>query len=61
MKTPQYNDYFPQSEYQARIARIRMQIVSRGLDAVLLATQPNVDYRSGFLHGTWSPDRKSVV
>ncbi|MBT3320013.1 MAG: aminopeptidase P family protein [Clostridia bacterium] len=55
MKTPQYNDYFPLAEYEQRIARIREQIISHGLDAVLLTTQPNVDYSSGFLHGTWSP------
>lgn len=54
MKTPQYNDYFPLIEYEQRIACIRAQIISCDLDAVLLTTQPNVDYCSGFLHGTWS-------
>lgn len=55
MKTPIYNNYFPLSEYENRIEKIRTEIIRQGFDAVLLTTQPNVDYSSGFLHGTWSP------
>ncbi len=55
MKKPDYNDYFPLEEYESRIKRIRNACAEAGLDALLLTTQPNVDYSSGFLHGTWSP------
>ena len=55
MKRPEYNDYFPMEEYERRIKRIRQACADAGLDALLLTTQPNVDYSSGFLHGTWSP------
>ena len=54
MKQPVYNDYFPMEEYEQRILRIRAAMVKEELDAVLLTTQPNVDYSSGFLNGTWS-------
>lgn len=53
MKQPENNDYFPLSEYEARIARVRQQMQRAGCDAVLLTTEPNIVYTTGFLNGYW--------
>lgn len=53
MKQPQNNDYFPLSEYEVRLARIRKEMQSANLDAVLLTTEQNIVYTTGFLNGYW--------
>jgi Xaa-Pro aminopeptidase len=53
MKKPENNDYFPLSEYETRLARLRGQMKTDGLDALLLTTEPNVVYTTGFLNGYW--------
>jgi len=53
MKEPENNDYFPLSEYQQRLGRLRSEMVKAGMDAVLLSTEPNVVYCTGLLDGYW--------
>lgn len=53
MQEPQNNDYFPLSEYQSRIANLRAAMAQQGVDAVLLSTEANVTYCTGFLSGYW--------
>lgn len=49
---------FPRSEYQARLARAQARMGAAGLDALLLTTEPEVRYFSGFLTRFWqSPTR----
>jgi len=53
MKTPENNDHFPLAEYEMRLARLRRQMATDGLDALLLTTEPNIVYTTGFLNGYW--------
>jgi len=53
MKEPQNNGYFPLSEYEDRIARLRKEMEAEGMDAVLLSTEPNVVYCTGLQDGYW--------
>ena len=49
---------FPTSEFQERTARAQMLMAADGLDALLLTTEPEVRYFSGFLTRFWeSPTR----
>lgn len=49
---------FPQAEYTARLARAQARMGAAGLDALLLTTEPEVRYFSGFLTRFWqSPTR----
>jgi Xaa-Pro aminopeptidase len=53
MKEPQHNDYFPLSEYKERLAHLRSEMAKVGMDAILLSTEANVTYCTGFLSGYW--------
>ncbi len=53
MKEPEHNDYFPLSEYEDRLARLRAEMVREGMDGILLSTEPNVVYCTGLLNGYW--------
>ena len=53
MQEPKYNDYFPLQEYENRLARIRAEMQREGMDAMLLSTEPNLLYFTGFLNGYW--------
>ncbi len=53
MKEPQYNDYFPLSEYEQRLSRLRVAMHEANVDAVLVSTEPNVVYCTGLLDGYW--------
>ena len=53
MRKPSNNDYFPLSEYVGRISRIRDEMRRAGMDALLISTEPNVVYFTGFLNGYW--------
>jgi Xaa-Pro aminopeptidase len=49
---------FPQSEFEARTGRAQELMAGQGLDALLLTTEPEVRYFSGFLSQFWeSPTR----
>ena len=49
---------FPISEFEARLAKAQSQMASEGLSAILLTTEPEVRYFSGFLTQFWqSPTR----
>jgi len=49
---------FPQAEFGARVARAQALMGEAGLDALLLTTEPEVRYFSGFLTRFWeSPTR----
>jgi len=49
---------FPRSEFEARTGRAQRLMAARGLDALLLTTEPEVRYFSGFLSQFWeSPTR----
>lgn len=49
---------FPEAEYAARTARAQAAMTEAGLDALLLTTEPEVRYFSGFLTQFWqSPTR----
>ncbi len=49
---------FPESEFEARTAAMQEIMYDRKVDAVLLTTEPNVRYFSGFLTQFWqSPTR----
>lgn len=49
---------FPPEEFRARTARARSRMAEAGLDALLLTTEPEVRYFSGFLTRFWeSPTR----
>lgn len=49
---------FPRSEIQARIARAQSMLDAENLDALLLTTEPDVRYFTGFLTRFWeSPTR----
>jgi Xaa-Pro dipeptidase len=53
MKTPLYNDYFPREEYESRLKRIRGLMDCKGIGAIILSSQQNVEYTSGLLNSTW--------
>ncbi|SDU18035.1 Xaa-Pro peptidase family protein [Stappia sp. ES.058] len=49
---------FPVTEYRARVARAQVAMADAGLDALLLTSEPDVRYFSGFLTRFWeSPTR----
>lgn len=49
---------FPASEYQARLARVQKDMEAHGLAALLLTTEADVRYLTGFLTRFWeSPTR----
>lgn len=49
---------FPASEYKARTARAQALMADRGIDALLLTTEPEVRYFTGYLTRFWeSPAR----
>ncbi len=49
---------FPQSEYEARLARAQAMMRQAGLGALLLTTEPEIRYFTGFLTRFWeSPTR----
>lgn len=53
MKQPENNDYFPLAEYKTRLARLRKEMQTSGLEAILLTTEPNIVYTTGLLSGYW--------
>ena len=53
---------FPEAEYSARVACIQAAMATQGLDALLLTTEPDVRYVTGFLTRFWeSPTRPWFV
>jgi Xaa-Pro aminopeptidase len=49
---------FPASEFQTRVAKAQARMAEGGLDALLLTTEPDVRYFTGFLTRFWeSPTR----
>lgn len=49
---------FPESEFEARLARAQRSMAESSIDALLLTTEPEVRYFSGFLTQFWqSPTR----
>ena len=49
---------FPASEFEARVARAQALMAAEGLDLLLLTTEPDVRYFSGFMTQFWqSPTR----
>lgn len=49
---------FPAAEYEARLARAQARMVKAGLGALLLTTEPDLRYFTGFLTRFWeSPSR----
>jgi Xaa-Pro dipeptidase len=53
---------FPESEFEARTSRAQALMAERGLDALLLLTEPEVRYFTGFLTPFWqSPTRPWFV
>ena len=49
---------FPASDYRARVARAQARMADRGLAALLLTTEADLRYFSGFLTRFWeSPTR----
>lgn len=53
---------FPKSEYHARVARAQARMAEAGLAALLLTTEPEVRYFTGFLTRFWeSPTRPWFV
>jgi Xaa-Pro aminopeptidase len=49
---------FPASEFQTRVAKAQARMAEEGLDALLLTTEPDVRYFTGFLTRFWeSPTR----
>ena len=53
MREPQNNDYFPLSEYQDRMERLRVAMRASDMDALVVSTEPNVVYCTGSLNGYW--------
>lgn len=53
MREPLNNGYFPLSEYQDRISRLRSLMADAGMDAILLSTESNVVYCTGLQDGYW--------
>ena len=54
LKKPLYNDYFPLIEYEQRLQAVRTAMQRAGFAALLLSTEPNIVYTSGFLNGAWA-------
>ncbi|MAC80922.1 MAG: peptidase M24 [Rhodobacteraceae bacterium] len=53
---------FPEDEFRTRTARIRAGLADAGLDALLLTTEPEIRYVTGFLTRFWeSPTRPWFV
>ena len=53
---------FPESEFRARAARAQAMMAERGLDALLVCTEPEVRYLTGFHTPFWqSPTRPWFV
>jgi Xaa-Pro aminopeptidase len=53
---------FPAAEYRARVARAQAMMSEAGLDALLLTTEPEIRYVTGFLTRFWeSPTRPWYV
>lgn len=53
---------FPRSEYEARVARAQAVMAKTGLDALLLTTEADIRYVTGFLTRFWeSPTRPWYV
>lgn len=53
---------FSRQEYEARVARAQALMTTAGLDALLLSTEPDVRYFTGFLTRFWeSPTRPWFV
>ena len=51
-------DPFPEAEYRARLVRMQAGMAAAGLDALLLTTEPDLRYVTGFLTRFWeSPTR----
>ena len=49
---------FPQAEYEGRLARAQARMADEGLGALLLTTEPEVRYFTGYLTRFWeSPSR----
>ena len=49
---------FPATEYQERVGRAQVMMAQSGLDALLLTTEPELRYFTGFLTRFWeSPAR----
>lgn len=49
---------FPHAEYERRVAAAQARMLEQGIDALLLTTEPEVRYFSGFLTEFWqSPTR----
>ena len=49
---------FPTQEFQTRVAKAQARMVTQGLDALLLTTEPDVRYFTGYLTRFWeSPCR----
>ena len=63
MKTSPLPDRgFPTDEFRTRTARIRAGLAKAGLDAILLTTEPEIRYVTGFLTRFWeSPTRPWFV
>src|SRR5439155_23653667 len=53
---------FPAEEYQARVERLQALMARDGLDALVLADQPNFDYFAGFdVQHPWTSRTRSLV
>ncbi|MEM7718553.1 MAG: Xaa-Pro peptidase family protein [Pseudomonadota bacterium] len=53
---------FPKSEFEDRVARAQTKMVASGLQALLLTTEPEIRYFTGFLTRFWeSPTRPWFV
>ena len=49
---------FPRAEFEARVARAQALMDAQGLEALLLTTEPEIRYYTGFLTRFWeSPAR----
>ncbi len=58
MNTQTQTDGFPVEEYRARLSRAQAGMAQRGLAALLLTTEPELRYFTGFLTRFWeSPTR----
>lgn len=53
MKEPQFYNYFPLSEYQDRISRLRSAMRANAVDAVLMSNEPDILYFTGLVNSYW--------
>ncbi|MEL6206316.1 MAG: Xaa-Pro peptidase family protein [Pseudomonadota bacterium] len=59
---PGFTRGFPEAEFRARTARAQSLMAEAGLDALLLTTEPDIRYVTGFLTRFWeSPTRPWFV